>query len=349
MLDLSKIYELKELLGTGSFGDVYLCINKSTKLSYAIKLQKPSVKNTLKREIDVYKYLNTNPTNNIKKNKQDILFNKFEDYCIKHDINQEINLREFFMSSPKNYIAKIYCVGYYEIESIQRTGFVMDLFERSVKDFIKTYHTFYSSSGKSSEIYNDGRCNNIEMKDVLMLGCLMLNAIESLHQKLLIHSDIKPANFVFKNDNLILIDYGLTKEIEFCDISSDEETQSTGLSSVSENKEIKRESKKNFRGTVKYASLSAHRGKPLSFKDDIESMIYLLCSLVERLPWSKKDRSLVPDIKLKFIPKYSLFKELLKYIRTLRTNELVDYAMIRRLLLNDMRYNNWEFNMSVFE
>lgn len=342
MKDLSLNYELKKLVGSGSFGDVYLCINRSTKLKYAMKLQKHSIKQTLKREIEIYKYLNINPT--IKSNNKKIpsdFKEKFEEYSISYNINNEIKLKNFFSSSTKSYIAKIYSVGFYEIDDIKRYGFVMDLFEKSVSDFIKSNKLVYSINNTLIE----ESLPIIENKHVLMLGCLMLDAIESIHKKLLIHSDIKPANFVFQNGNLILIDFGLAKQIEFI---IPKESSSSSYNSSDDNIYKQEDKKRGFRGTVKYASLFAHKGYPLSFKDDVESMIYLLSSLTELLPWTKKKRDLVPNIKNDYIPKYSLLGEVLIYLKSLKINEVVDYMMIKGIFLKEMRRNNWEFDMSIF-
>jgi len=38
VLSLNKIYERHELIGSGSYGNVYRCINKLTNMEYALKV-----------------------------------------------------------------------------------------------------------------------------------------------------------------------------------------------------------------------------------------------------------------------------------------------------------------------
>lgn len=67
VLSLNKIYERKELIGSGSYGNVYRCINKLTNLEYALKVVEITAKSkeeavrqiaNLKAEIGVLKKLN---------------------------------------------------------------------------------------------------------------------------------------------------------------------------------------------------------------------------------------------------------------------------------------------------
>jgi len=67
VLSLNKIYERKELIGSGSYGNVYRCINKLNNLEYALKVVEITAKNkeeairqisNLKAEIGVLKKLN---------------------------------------------------------------------------------------------------------------------------------------------------------------------------------------------------------------------------------------------------------------------------------------------------
>jgi serine/threonine protein kinase len=66
VLSLNKIYERKELIGCGSFGKVYRCINKIDNQEYALKVVEITAKdrdeavkqiNNLKSEISVLKKL----------------------------------------------------------------------------------------------------------------------------------------------------------------------------------------------------------------------------------------------------------------------------------------------------
>lgn len=67
ILTLNKIYERKELIGSGTYGKVYRCINKLNNQEYALKVVEITAKNkeeaikqinSLKTEIGVLKKLN---------------------------------------------------------------------------------------------------------------------------------------------------------------------------------------------------------------------------------------------------------------------------------------------------
>ncbi len=91
------------------------------------------------------------------------------------------------------------------------------------------------------------------------------------------HRDIKPENFCIGTGNdatcLYLIDYGLSKQ--YCDSSTKihfEQWKTTDPS--------------KFTGTLRYASVGAHRGLHLSRKDDLESLGYVMIYMYQgHLPW----------------------------------------------------------------
>ena len=58
-------YKLKELIGSGKFGNVFLAINIFSNENVAIKMEKISEINTLKHEAKLYEYLNKNNFKNL--------------------------------------------------------------------------------------------------------------------------------------------------------------------------------------------------------------------------------------------------------------------------------------------
>jgi len=74
----------------------------------------------------------------------------------------------------------------------------------------------------------------------------MLDAIEKLHDKGYIHRDIKPSNFVMGKGDLrnqvFMVDFGLAK-----------------LHLASNGMPFEQRPNADFRGTITYASLNAHR------------------------------------------------------------------------------------------
>lgn len=67
-----------------------------------------------------------------------------------------------------------------------------------------------------------------------------------------------------------------------------------------------------FRGTVRYASINAHRNREMGRHDDLWSLFYMLVEFVNgQLPWRKiKDKEQVIHQYI-FIAKYSIIIEFL--------------------------------------
>lgn len=108
---------------------------------------------------------------------------------------------------------------------------------------------------------------------ILKLGIQMIKRIETLHNKYLLHRDIKPDNFMLdKNKILYLIDYGLCKRYDH-DGRHIEETKITSII-----------------GSVNFVSLNVHKGIEPGRRDDIESCIYIILFLLlgGELSWSKE-------------------------------------------------------------
>ena len=105
----------------------------------------------------------------------------------------------------------------------------------------------------------------------------IVNGIESVHKSGYIHRDIKPSNFVFgrsddETSKIFLIDFGLAKQ--HIDPKTDEPYPP--------------KRRCDFRGTIPYASLTAHNKMDLSRKDDMWSFFYMLIEFLEgTLPWRK--------------------------------------------------------------
>lgn len=90
----------------------------------------------------------------------------------------------------------------------------------------------------------------------------MLERLENLHTKGYLHLDIKPEHFLFETSDiessLYLIDFGLSERIDERDCRS----------------------RLAFKGNLSYSSVSAMKCQKLSFKDDLESLIYIIGELL---------------------------------------------------------------------
>ena len=160
-----------------------------------------------------------------------------------------------------------------------------------------------------------------------MLSEQMLSRIEYIHKKGYIHRDIKPSNFVIgKNEKrgiIYIIDFGLAKK----------------YIKNSSNYEIYKNN--NIIGTLKYASIRAHFGFELSWKDDLESLCYCILYFLEgKLPWEKKELSVEDILNIKinlksWIKIIDIPNELYKfyiYVKGLKYDEKPNYEYLHNLL-----------------
>ena len=127
--------------------------------------------------------------------------------------------------------------------------------------------------GKSLEDYINEK-KTFSIKTVCLLGYQMINILEFIHNKHIVHRDIKPDNFVMGLDslskNLYLLDFGLAKKYR---------SSQTLIHYQLVNR-------KKLTGTARYASINALRGFEQSRRDDLEAVGYVLMYFLRgSLPW----------------------------------------------------------------
>ncbi|XP_069807029.1 tau-tubulin kinase 2 isoform X2 [Dendropsophus ebraccatus] len=168
---------------------------------------------------------------------------------------------------------------------------------------------------------------------MLRLGRQILEAIESIHSVGFLHRDIKPSNFAMGRfpstcRKCYMLDFGLARQF----------TNSCG--DVRPPRAVA-----GFRGTVRYASVNAHRNREMGRHDDLWSLFYMLVEfVVGQLPWRKiKDKEQVGSIKeryehrlmLKHLP--SEFHVFLEHISGLDYFTKPDYQLLISVFDNSMK------------
>ena len=197
--------------------------------------------------------------------------------------------------------------GFPQLKTFGTTGdvnyLVMDLLGYSLVDVIKK--------------------RELSLDMVLVLGIQIIQRIQSLHNNCLLHRDIKPSNFVFGNEDntnkLFLIDLGFAKRYDYNGIHIEE-------------KNIK-----HIVGSLNFVSINVHRHIEPSRRDDIESCIYIILTmLLGDLEWFKetdinKMALLKRDIINDNIPIF--IKKMLTYIRSIDFDATPDYDYIINLMI----------------
>jgi len=193
------------------------------------------------------------------------------------------------------------------------TYLVMDLLGLSITEF-KCKHYY-----------------EIRLEQVLNIGIQMINIIKLVHEKDLLHRDIKPDNFMFdlneSTNKIYLIDFGLAKRYRY------------------DCKHISENTISSLIGTPTFVSLNIHNGCEPSRRDDIESCIYVLLYMlwsdfywvnlnIDQIIQEKKDIFNTSSCVPMFI------RNMLLYVRNMTFEEEPDYPFLINVLKYELKYNN---------
>ena len=142
-------------------------------------------------------------------------------------------------------------------------------------------------------------CNKkFSIETTIKLGINILSRLEFIHDRNIIHRDIKPDCFLFgenlKSSTIYLIDFGLAKFYR---------------NPISKN-HIPYEKNQTLIGNIMYASLNSLKGITKSRRDDIESLGYMLVYFLKgSLPWHRQNRGYYYG-NSKMMRKYAYFLRL---------------------------------------
>ena len=183
---------------------------------------------------------------------------------------------------------------------------------------------------------------NFTLKDICLISLQCISRLESVHNKGIIHCDIKPENFCvgLRDKRIIyLIDFGISKKYR----------------SDRTKKHIQFNITKTMCGTARYASMNALSGLQLSRRDDLESLSYMiLYFLTKKLPWQGiTAKSLATRYKKIYEKKSELEKwdkflslpiqiqNFIKYCRNLGFSEDPNYKLMKNFFYDLMKANDY--------
>ena len=179
-----------------------------------------------------------------------------------------------------------------------------------------------------------------------MIGIQILDRLEFIHNKNIIHRDIKPDNFVIGLENkshiIYVLDFGLSKKFR----------------SSRTHQHIKFTVNKKLTGTARYASINALKGCEQSRRDDLEAIGYVLMYFLRgSLPWQglqiqkgedrykkilQKKKATTAEELCKGFPKE--FVDYINYTRNLEFEADPDYKYLRKLLETVLEKENSKFD-----
>ena len=190
------------------------------------------------------------------------------------------------------------------------------------------------------------KLRQFSVKTTAIIGYQIIKILKYIHDRHIIHRDIKPDNFAMGrnelNDTLYLIDFGLAKKFR----------SSRTL------KQYPLTKRKSLTGTARYASINALQGYEQSRRDDLEAAGYVLMYFLRGdLPWQnikikgKKDKYAKICNKKKEVSSQELgkhfpseFAEILEYFKNLGYTEDPNYDMCCKKLVNVLEKEKQSFD-----
>ena len=183
----------------------------------------------------------------------------------------------------------------------------------------KNYYMVLNLLGESLQSIRNN--STLSLGIVLQIGIQVIIILKTIHDKGLVHRDIKPDNFLLGLNNhkkrIYIIDFGLCKS----------------YMTNAQHNTIKKTN--NLIGSLTYASINAHNYIELSRRDDMESLGYMLVFLyLGTLPWQEVKVENIDIIKRlkQDITSNDKLPEILvnyiKYVRSLEYEEKPNYFLI---------------------
>lgn len=161
------------------------------------------------------------------------------DYGDMATLKHEVKIMNYLATSKIKQIPDIYYYGLYD----GRPCLVFTLYECSLYDYMK--HKYVT----------------IEKMNILMIK--ILDIFEKIHNVYVVHRDIKPQNFMIKNGDIFLIDFGLATFY----INEKGEHYENDISET-------------IVGSPIYVSINIHKGQHYDCRDDLISLGYVYLYMI---------------------------------------------------------------------
>lgn len=208
-------------------------------------------------------------------------------------------------------------------------------------EFRDSYAAVMTLTGQNLEDMLSLCGGKFSVKTVTMMARQLLSRLRDIHARGIIHRDLKPDNVAIgmskRSSELYIIDFGL---------------------SILAKQAGNTEEMGRFVGSLAFSSLNVLAGVQLSYRDDLESLCYLLLFLLKgTLPWTMVENLNPANIqqsskamKLK-LPQQILcrdvppaFGKILTYAKSLEVGEMPDYHTLKLWLRELAHKCNFTFD-----
>jgi serine/threonine protein kinase len=190
-------------------------------------------------------------------------------------------------------------------------------------DLLSHYGIILEMCGASLDTIFDARGGKWSYQTIHYIASKVLVLLREIHQRDLVHGDIKPDNFSIYPETLELyiFDFGLARF--FMD---------TTITPPSKHHILYHENQEEIVGTLRYASLFNHGKCCYSRRDDLESFMYMMIYFYFcQLPWlNEEDAGKIGNMKELYTKAMlekmgPIWSRLYAEIRDLRFEETIDY------------------------
>jgi len=200
----------------------------------------------------------------------------------------------------------------------------------NVKWFGKDQSNYYMTInllGESLQVLKE-RKKTFSLKLVLQIGIQIITLLKMIHDKGLVHRDIKPDNFLLglknKNKQIYIIDFGFCKTF------------------LNNNKHIDMKKTSSLIGSNNFASINAHEFNELSRRDDLESLGYMLVYFyIGNLMWKDySNNEMIRLMKNNIENDENIPKILIKYfeiVKSLKFKETPKYDLLFDIFKNELK------------